>query len=230
MRAKRGLIACRMVEDEVNAAVERKRADDVQIVWIDRGLHSYPEKLRRHLQEQIDLLEDAGCTDIMLAYGLCGRGTEGLVTKHARLAIPRYDDCLNFMLVTGKRPCRALCHAGIMYLTHGWSEDQGALLQTHEQYVEKYGKRRGDRIMHAMFDSYNSVCVIDNGCFEMDPIREYGRECADLLKLAYIEEPGSNIILEKLIGGRYDDDIIVCEPGRPITMDDFEFEPVAREA
>jgi len=211
-----------MVEDEVNAALDKFKPEGLEIIWVERGYHSEPDILRQHLQMQIKLMEEKGCTEILLAYGLCGRGTEGLVSQRARLIIPRYDDCLNFMLCTGKREQRALCRAGVMYLTNGWCKDQGALLQMHERYVSKYGQRRGDRIMHLMFESYNSVSIIDTGCYELEPVREYGQKSADLLRLALTEEPGSNIIMEKLIAGHYDEDFIVCEPGQAITMEDFE--------
>lgn len=218
-----------MMEDEVAAALEHLQtlgqARDLRVVWIERGYHNDPDKLRRYLQEQIDCLEKEGYEELLLAYGLCGRGTEGLVARRARLVIPRFDDCLNLMLCTGTRTSRGLCHAGVMYLTRCWCQDQGALLQAHERYVAKYGKRRGDRVMRAMFGSYKSVCVIDTGCYELAPVRAYARQCAELLDLSCVEEPGSNQVLEKLIARDYDENFIVCEPGKPITFDDFEFEP-----
>lgn len=222
MLSPRGLIACSMVEDEVNDVLERLQPDDLRVVWVERGYHNDPDKLRAYLQGQIDLLEGEGCREVLLAYGLCGRGAEGLVARRARLAMPRFDDCLNFMLCTGAREERALCRAGVMYLTRGWCQDQGALLQAHERYVEKYGERRGDRVMHRMFESYTSVCVIDTGCYDLEPVRDYARECARLLGLSCSEVPGGNRVLEKLIAGDYDGDIVVCEPGVPVAAEDFE--------
>lgn len=213
-----------MVEDEVNAALESVRPENLEVVWVERGYHNDPDKLRAYLQQQIDDLEASGHDEILLAYGLCGRGTEGLVGKRATLVLPRFDDCLNFMLCTGVRQRRALCRAGVMYLTRGWTKDQGALLQMHDRYVEKYGQRRGERIMHLMFESYNSVEVVDTGCYELEPVREYAARCADLLGLGLSEGAGSNQVLVKLVSGLYDRDIIVCPPGTPVAMEDFDFE------
>lgn len=219
---KRGMLACRIIEDEINEVIDRCQPENLDVVWIDRGYHNYPDTLREYLQMHIDRLDETGYDEILLAYGLCGKGAEDLVSKQARLVIPKFDDCLNLMLCTGPRSKRALCRGGVMYLTQGWCQDEGAMLQMHERYVEKYGKRRGDRLMRMMFDSYNSVCVIDTGCYDLDPVREYARQCADMLDLDLIEEPGGNAVLENLIMGNYDENIIVHEPGEPITMDDFE--------
>ena len=40
-----------------------------------------------------------------------------------------------------------------MYLTGGWSKDEGALLDMFESYLAKYGKRKADKLMKMMLDS-----------------------------------------------------------------------------
>lgn len=145
------------------------------------------------------------------------------MTERARLMMPRFDDCINMMLCTDKRDRRNYLKAGHMYLTRGWSNEEGALLSMLERACEKYGERRGTKAIRLMFDSYNSVDVIETGCYDEEPVREYARKCAAALDLTVCASRGGNRILEKLICGIADEDIIVKEAGERISAEDFEF-------
>ena len=101
-----------------------------------------PDRLRDVVQAEIDRAESEGADLIMLAYGLCGNGALGWHTEKATLVMPRFDDCVNMMLCTGKRDRRNYLSAGHMYLTGGWTKDEGALLDMFESYLSKYGKEK----------------------------------------------------------------------------------------
>ena len=217
------LIACSMIEDEINDVFDRFGYGDIEIRWMERGYHNDPDELREVIQNEISRAEADGADTVMLAYGFCGKGASGWHTEHAALAMPRFDDCCNMMLCTGKRQKRNLLEAGNMYLTKGWSKDEGALLSMLERAQERYGERRGLRVMKLMFDSYTRVTVIDTGCYELQPVEEYAEKCADLLDLELCKVPGSNEIMRKLISGDWDEDIIVKEPGEPVRDEDFDF-------
>ncbi|MGN1382926.1 MAG: DUF1638 domain-containing protein, partial [Eubacterium sp.] len=214
------LIACSMMEDEIGRVLQEKNLQ-YPVVWMERGYHSYPDKLRAVLQEQIDLAEErlkAGPAEsgggagndsrddaeggrntgktaevtekentdrpvILLAYGLCGNGTEQLKTRSSVLAMPRFDDCINTLLCCGPRSCRALEKAGVYYLTRGWTLDTGALLQSHQKLLDKFGEKKTARIMDMMYDGYREVAVIKDGCYDTAPIEKYAQDCADLLKV-----------------------------------------------
>ena len=215
------LIACAMMEDEVRAAWE-KHGRGMRIMWVDRGYHEKPDVLRAKLQEMIDEAEDAGATQVLLAIGLCGNGAVGLACKRAVLAMPRFDDCVNLMLQTGERTCRGLAQAGVMYLTRGWAHDATMVIGQRELYVRKYGERRADRLMKAMWGAYRAISLIDNGCYDLDDARGYADECAKSLGVEVRVDPGGNDVMEKLLSGRWDADILVCEPGRAIVQEDFD--------
>ena len=220
---KKILIACSMIEDEINAAFDRFGIQDIEIWWQERGHHNDPDKLREVVQAEISRAENAGADLIMLGYGLCGNGALGWHADKAVLAMPRFDDCVNMMLCTGKRDRRNYLKAGHMYLTGGWSRDDGALLTMLDSYLEKYGERKGKKLMKLMLASYTGVTVIDTGCFEMKPVIEYADECAERFGLKRYIVPGDNKPMEKLITGEWDDDIIIAEPGQIIKEEDFEF-------
>jgi hypothetical protein len=159
----------------------------------------------------------------MLAYGFCGKGASGWRTEKAVLAMPRFDDCCNMMLCTGKREKRNLLEAGNMYLTKGWSKDEGALLSMLKRAKERYGERRGFKAMKLMFDSYTKVTVIDTGCYPLGPVEEYAQKCAEILELQKCTVAGSNEVLRKLITGDWDEDIIVKQAGDYVREEDFDF-------
>ena len=220
---KKVLIACSMIEDEVNAVFDRFGCDDIEIIWQDRGLHNDPEKLNHAIQDVITQTEREGADLIMLAFGLCSNGAVGWHTEHSVLAMPKFDDCCNMMLHLGERKKRNLLEAGNMYLTKGWSKDEGALLSMLERAQERYGDRRGIKAMKLMFDSYKKVTVIDTGCFELSPVEAYAERCAVLLDLEKSTVQGSNEVLRKLITCDWDEDILVKMPGEKIRDVDFEF-------
>ena len=213
-----------MIEDEINEVFDRCGINDIDIRWQERGHHNDPDKLREVIQLEIDKAEAEGADLIMLAYGLCGNGAVGWHTKRAVLAMPRFDDCCNMMLCTGKRNKRNYLEAGHMYLTGGWSKDEGALLDMFESYLAKYGKRKADKLMKMMLASYTSVTVIDTGCYEMEPVIAYADKCAERFGLERRIVQGGNEPMRKLLTGEWDDDVIVRQPGERVAEEDFAFD------
>lgn len=212
-----------MIEDEINAAFDRFGISNVDIRWQERGHHNDPDKLREVVQAEIDKAEEEGADLIMLAYGLCGNGAVGWHTEKAMLVMPCFDDCCNMMLCTGKRNRRNYLQAGHMYLTGGWSRDEGALLDMFESYLAKYGKRKADKLMKMMLASYSSVTVIDTGCYEMEPVIAYADKCAECFGLGRRIVPGGNEPLKKMLTGDWNEDIIVKLPGDAVEENDFAF-------
>ena len=138
---KRTLIACSMMEDEINSTLNQLNIS-IPIVWIDRGFHNTPEKLKQELQNQIDQLQNQD--EILLAFGLCGNGTEGLCSQNTKLILPRFDDCINMLLCTGQRSSRALTQADSLYLTRGWTLDKESILQQYDLIREQYDEEMCD--------------------------------------------------------------------------------------
>jgi len=246
------LIACSMMEDEIQKVIDQEKIH-YPVIWMERGYHEKPDRLRAILQEQIDLAEERfadadprarkaseaqevseasgtpGAPEasedseekpvILLGYGLCGNGAAGLKTRSAVLAMPRFDDCINTILCCGPRTRRSLEKAGVYYLTRTWTLDTGALLQSHQKMLAKYGKRRTGQIMQMMYDGYRQVSVIDDGCYDKAPVISYADQCAALLGVERGEVPGSTRILRKLLTGDWDEaEILVKKPDTPVTQ------------
>ena len=234
------VIACEMIEDEVKEAMKRSGVH-YPVQWVERGYHNIPEKLHAILQERIARAEGsflekeqkcagAGQSSaakdrsyILLAFGLCGKSVAGLSSSGANLVIPRFDDCINLMLCPKIREKRAYMKAGVSYLTGGWTRDSGSALHLYEDCIAKYGERRGKRAFHLLFDAYTTAALIDNGCYDKEPVERYAREMATLLGLEVREVPGGIHGLTKLFSGDFDEDILVYPPGVPIREEDFAF-------
>lgn len=217
---KRTIIACAMLEDEINAVYE-KSGCTYPIVWLERGYHNIPENLRTKLQETIDSLQDQD--ELLLCYGLCGNGTAGITSKKARLILPKFDDCLNMILCDGNRSCRGLVQPGTMYLTKGWTKDTDGILQQYEKLLEEYDEETRDDIIEMMYAHYNSVTVIDTGCYPMEETMEYAKKTCELMDFELKTTEGFTIMIEKLLSGDWDDNFIQIESQQIIQEEHFEF-------
>jgi hypothetical protein len=93
------VIACSMLEDEVQEAM-RQTGRELPILWMDRGLHEHPERLREELRSRIDSADDADV--IMLTFALCGNALAGIGSQRAKLVLPKFDDCIH--ILTSREP------------------------------------------------------------------------------------------------------------------------------
>ena len=103
-------IACRVFTRELSAAVA-KCAHPVEVSWLPQGLHDTPDLLRARINATIDAIErvDAEAPArrrldaIVLCYGLCGGGLDGVRAGRLPLVVPRADDCIGILLGSQKR-------------------------------------------------------------------------------------------------------------------------------
>lgn len=217
---KRTIIACAMLEDEFNAVYE-KLGCDIPVIWLDRGYHNTPENLRIKLQETINSLQDQD--ELLLCFGLCGNGTAGLKSEKARLIVPKFDDCLNMILCDGNRTCRGLVQPGTMYLTSGWTKDTEGILQQYDELLEEYDEETRDDILEMMYAHYDSVTVIDTGCYPLEETMEYAKQTCELMDFTLKTTKGYTTIIEKLLTGDWDHNFIQLEPQNVLSDTFFEF-------
>lgn len=188
---------------------------------LDFGLHVYPEKLRKTLQEAVDAVGDEIDT-ILLGYGMCSQAVVGLVAQKATLVVPRVDDCIAIFL--GSRSayntqCRS--EPGTYYLTKGWIEVGDTPFTEYDQMVERLGPERAARVQKIMLKNYKRLALINTGQYEMERYREYTRRTAERFGLRFEEIDGSNAMVKKMIEGDWDDEFIVVHPGEMIRYDHF---------
>lgn len=214
------LIACSMLEDEINKVCKEIECD-IPIIWMERGFHNTPEKLKQELQRIID--ENQNYDEILLTFGLCGNGTDGIISKNTVLVMPKFDDCINMLLCRGKRESRGLTKADSIYITKGWTLDSEAILAQYEKYVEDYGEESAEEVMEMLYEHYKTITVIDTKCYDRGPVVEYAQQAARLLGLSTQVTEGSTHVLKQLLLGNWEEHFIVQKPGCPVTQSLFCF-------
>ena len=212
------IIACSMLRDELEQSLTEQGAS-TPVVWMEKGLHDKPEYLHRELQTEINAHQDWDV--IVLAYCLCGNAVLGVVSQTARLVIPKFDDCIRMLrsVTPGSAPevdCRCL------YFTRGWIDSDKFLLDEMRRYAERYGDKKGARILESMLGNYTGVRLVDTGAYDTARYSTALCQTAEDFGLNFDIVPGTRRVLEKLAAGSFDEDFCIIEPGRPVTPDDFK--------
>lgn len=223
LNAKRTkLLACATVIEEMQGLLPPEMTYEV----LDFGLHLRPGGLRDTLQEAIDAACATGEFDtILLGYGLCSMALVGLKANNCTLVTPRVDDCIAIFLGSKKAYTEQnKKEPGTYYLTKGWIEVADTPFSDYEKLIPKYGEERASRIMKTMLKHYTRIVYIDTGHTNKTPYVEYARKTAEKFDLRYEEIPGSNTLIEKMLFGPWDDEILVVTPGNTVTYLDFKGE------
>ena len=122
MRIK--VVACGVFEPELTELAQQVE-NELELHFLDAGLHERPDSLRSQLQQAIDEAEGRGYDAIVAGYGLCGRGTSGIVARSIPVVLLRVHDCITLFL--GSRAAymeQFSKHPGTFYITPGWYEKQ----------------------------------------------------------------------------------------------------------
>jgi hypothetical protein len=159
------------------------------------------------------------------------------------LVIPRAHDCIT--LFFGSRGAYREYfdeNPGTYYLTTGWIErgdydpsgksfhqqtslGQAGVLEklglgdSYEEMVEKYGKENADYIVASMGnwrDAYSKVLYLKMGVCDETPFITTAEQRALENNWELEVRDGDKSLLEKLLGGQWDDDFLVVKPGQCI--------------
>lgn len=206
------IIACKTIERELLASMEAVGCS-YPVLWLESGLHNWPDKLRGRIQELLDSC--VGCDTVLLAMSLCGNAVVGLKTGDFRLVVPRCDDCIDLLLGSPERR-RAL--PGTYFLTQGWLDGELNLWAEYQMALKKYGKKRGKSIFSAMLAHYNHLALLDTGCFDRKPLETPLLDMARELDLEPICLEGTLEYLQTLLTGPWDPDrFLVVPPNGELT-------------
>lgn len=201
------------------------------------GLHNEPVNLRAQLQARIDEIDGQKYDALVLAYGLCGKATAGLIARDIPLVIPRAHDCITLFLgsrarYTGQfenQPGTYWCvqdyverreSAGTS-LSLGSGLDKSNMESVHEEYVEKYGRGNADYLMEVMGawqSHYQRAAYIDMGVADGSAVEAQTQEEASKRGWTYERLPGDLALIRRLLAGDWDRDFLVVEPGQKIAM------------
>jgi hypothetical protein len=215
---RRVIIACRVMEPELEAL--RFVAPEIEIIYLEQGLHRTPKKLPGMIQERIDQV-GSYATDIVLGYGLCSNGLVGVTARRQKLIVPRCHDCISLFLGSSARYQKAFHdHPGTYYLTPGWvKKNQDPLGTYQEEYLPKYGEKTALWAIRESLKNYTHIALINSGMQGIEMLRRRAKENAAFFNLAYIEFCGNQSYFKKIISGSIQgDDFLQLEPGETITQ------------
>lgn len=235
------VFACNVFEDVLRELLPAGLASRTE--FFDFALHVTPSKMQRTLQDAIDSVEEPSL--IVLAYGLCGNGLNGIKAGKHVLLVPRVDDCIAIML--GSRQAyldQFHKEPGTYYVGRGWLEADvtnltragttdaryGAdPLSTYESYVAQYGPETAQWLMDQLYQHYKRLVFVAHTQAEMDKYRPRARQIARFCErwgMRYEELLGSDRYVRRLIEvaaaiDRADGEFLVIPPGGEIRQDQF---------
>jgi hypothetical protein len=175
MRLK--LISCEVLFREMCDASAHS-PHQVDLEFLPKGLHDLGGKpMAAKIQEAVDRTPEGVYEAILLGYGLCGNGLDGLTARHTRLVLPRAHDCIALLMGSGERyQAYFEDNPGTYYRSTGWLERGKGLQQlTHntmgfdeslETMIQKYGEDNGRYLYEEMTryrSQYRKLTFIETG-------------------------------------------------------------------
>lgn len=220
------VIACRVFQGLLDQHLTPEMID--AITFLDYGLHRVPAKLTAAVQEQIDSIEQPSL--IVLGYGLCGNGLNGVKAREHTLLISRADDCIAILLGSYKRYIQEFESApGTYYLTKGWLESGSNPLSEFQEYRERYGDEEAQWLMDQQYQHYERLVLVAHSQEDLQRYRPQAEEVAEYCQrwgMRYEEILGSEAYVQRLAEiaaspEAADQEFIVVPPGGEIRQQQF---------
>lgn len=249
------VIACEVLQREVCAcAADSPLVLDLE--FLPKGLHDLGrDRMAARIQEALDRVGPERHDRVILVYGLCNMGVEGLRCR-VPMTIPRAHDCIALMLGSRARYREYFdLHPGTYFKSPGWIErdsdpsdasesvvSQLGISTKREEYVRLYGEENADFLMESLgawMRHYDRLALIDTGVGDREAYRTVSRAAAEADGLAYDEIPGDLALLRRLLHGSADAgagdtveaDFLTVPPGSTIaaSLDDAVVRAAAAE-
>jgi hypothetical protein len=181
------LISCEVLFREMCHACAHS-PHQVDVEFLPKGLHDLGgTPMAAKIQEVMDRTPEGVYDAILLGYGLCGNGLDGLAARHTPLVLPRAHDCIALLMGSAERHQAYFDgNPGTYYRSTGWLE-RGKGLQQLTHSTTGF-----DESLEAMIARYGE----DNGRYLYEEMTRYR---AQYSKLTFIEtglEAGGTFIAE----------------------------------
>jgi hypothetical protein len=181
------LISCEVLFREMCDACARA-PHQVDVEFLPKGLHDLGRKpMAAKIQEAVDRTPDGTYQAILLGYGLCGNGLDGLTARHTRVVVPRAHDCIALLMGSRERyQAYFERNPGTYYRSTGWLERGKDLQQLVHNAIGI------DESLEALIARYGD----DNGRYLYGELTRYRSQYS---KLTFIEtgiEPDARFVLD----------------------------------
>lgn len=220
------IIACKVMQSMLEQLIPDQLLQ--RAAFMDYGLHRVPAKMTQELQDAIDGLNDPSL--VVLGYGLCGNGLDGIVVGKHTLLIPKVDDCIAILLGSRQAYIREFTAVpGTYYLSKGWLESGSHPLKEYEKYAQKFGAEEAAWIMDQQYRNYERLAMIAHSQSDLEKYRPQALEVARYCEkwgMRYEEILGSDRYVRRLVEiidqpDKSDKEFIIVPPGGQIRQELF---------
>jgi len=217
------LLACAVFEQEI-ALLARGASHLAEVRFFEMGLHDRPNQLREMLQKNLAAVDARSDIEaVVLAYGLCGRGTAGLHPLQHKLVIPRAHDCITVFM--GSKEAYA-GHQGrcptCYYYTPGWNRQRRVpgperLAALRAELAARFEPDNVEFLIETereQWAAHDTVTYLELGTADAQAEADYARRCAGWLGWKFEHLRGDPALLNDLLWGNWDDARFqIIEPG-----------------
>jgi hypothetical protein len=220
------VIACQVLQNMLERLLPANLAE--QVTYMDYGLHRVPNNMTGTLQAAIDKIEQPSL--VVLGYGLCGNGLDGIKAGLHTLLVPRADDCIAILLGSRQAYLREFeAVPGTYYLSKGWLESGSHPLKEYQECAEKYGLEDADWIMDQQYQHYERLVLVTHSQADMEKYRPWAQAVAHFCErwdMRYEEILGSDDFVRRLVEAatvpdNAGHDFIIIPPGGEIRQEQF---------
>lgn len=192
MKMKIGIVACESFRKEMDLLTEGD-PDIVHKEYLEFGLHSYPQDLKKAVVEHVNALQ--GKVDaVFLVFGTCN----SLKDVCKELVVPTVtieaDDCVGALLTNEEYAREKKICAGTLFAIPFISE-MGTEYFEKELYskMPNYEELGVDAqwFLDMLFSGYSRLLFVDTGVGDLNDLQERSKDMADRLELRYEERQGT---------------------------------------
>jgi hypothetical protein len=142
----------------------------------------------------------------------------GVKSRSHTLVMPRVADCIPIFL--GSRKTREEYGIYTYFYTKGYLESESNLVKDYTGILEKYGEKRGLRVMQAMVKHYKNIAIIDTGAFDTGKLKEQVEPFAELVNVPVTVVPGNLRIIDALLMGDWrEDEFLIIQSGSEVSFE-----------
>jgi hypothetical protein len=212
------LVACEVLKEPLLQRIPPGLFKET--IFLEYGLHRYPERLRQSIQAFIDDFTKPAL--VVLGYGLCGNGLRGIKA--------RVDDCIPLLLGSYESyRYQTKVEPATFYLSKGWLKSGSTPLTEYQEYVKRYGHSRADRIIDTQYRHCKRLAFVVDNQHDLDLYWEQAKEVADFCRrwgTRYEEILGCDAYIRRLIEVSQEltkagDDFLIVPPGGMIQTHQF---------